>query len=129
VATSRERFALKGHTNRVAAAAFSPDGKTLATGSWDATVKLWEVPSAKPEGVATTGRLKTTLEGHKGSVLAVAYGPDGKRLASAGTYQRLFREGGPRGGIRKIEDGSEVRLCKSRTGKRRPALSRIKATS
>src|SRR5271165_4292311 len=57
----------------VSSVAWSPDGKTLASGSDDHTVKLWEVATAK---------LLSTLEGHAGSVLSVAWSPDGKTLAS-----------------------------------------------
>ena len=64
---------LAGHTNWVNSVAFSPDGKTLASGSSDATVKLWDI---------ATGTLKTTLEGHTAPVNSVAFSPDGKTLAS-----------------------------------------------
>ncbi len=37
----------KGHTNVVSSIAFSPDGTTLASGSWDGTVLLWELPSTR----------------------------------------------------------------------------------
>ncbi len=49
------------------------DGETLASGSSDNTVKLWDVAS---------GELKQTLEGHAGGVLSVAWSPDGETLAS-----------------------------------------------
>ena len=55
--------------------AFSSDGRTLATGSGDETVKLWDVE-------AHTER--TTLHGHKSGVTAVAFAPGDKTLASAG---------------------------------------------
>jgi WD40 repeat protein len=62
-----------GHTDVVSSAAFSPDGKTLASGTHDTTVKLWDV---------ATGKEKATLNGHTGDVTSVAFSPDGKTLAS-----------------------------------------------
>jgi WD40 repeat protein len=53
---------------------FSPDGRTLAVGGGDGTVRLWNVenPQAEP----------TLLSGQEGMVLALAFSPDGKTLAS-----------------------------------------------
>jgi WD40 repeat protein/serine/threonine protein kinase len=64
---------LERHTDSVYAVAFSPDGQTLASGSGDSTVRLWDVAS---------GLERICLTGHKNRVLAVAFSPDGKALAS-----------------------------------------------
>ena len=78
-ATRRRISTLKGHTDRVAAVSFSPDGSLLATaGGWqDKTIKLWDV---------STRELIGTLEGHTAWVAAVSFSPDGALLASAGGY-------------------------------------------
>jgi WD40 repeat protein len=43
VSTGEVIWTLTGHSDRVYTLAFSPDGKILATGSWDKTVKLWKL--------------------------------------------------------------------------------------
>eukprot|EP00961_Rhodomonas_salina_P243268 3287217-Rhodomonas_salina.1 len=64
---------LEGHTSSVTSVSFAPDGKTLASGSWDNTVKLWD---------AASGSQMSSLEGHTGYVRSVAFAPDGKTVAS-----------------------------------------------
>ena len=64
---------LTGHLDSVNSVAFSPDGDTIASGSSDDTIKLWDVAS---------GALKTTLEGHTAPVNSVAFSPDGDTIAS-----------------------------------------------
>ncbi len=81
VAQSRERWWALGHTSCVRAVAFSPDGKILATGSNDRTVRLWDL-NGKPIGQACVG--------HSDSVTSVTFSPDGKILAT-GSNDRTVR--------------------------------------
>jgi serine/threonine protein kinase len=67
---------LRGHGNSVESVTFSPDGKFLASGSNDKTVKVWAVGS---------WREVATLRGHVLWVYSVSFSPDGKFLAS-GSY-------------------------------------------
>jgi WD40 repeat protein len=69
----REVATLRRHQDHVYSVSFSPDGKFLASGSRDRTVKVWEVGS---------WREVATLRGHQDWVSSVSFSPDGKFLAS-----------------------------------------------
>jgi len=64
---------LVGHNGPVTSVTFSPDGQTIASASWDSTIKLWN---------AGTGNLIRTLAGHS-LVSSVTFSPDGQTIASA----------------------------------------------
>jgi WD40 repeat protein len=64
---------LKGHTDSVAHARFSPTGKILATTSWDNRVQIWRLDDT----------LIKTLEANEGRVTSVSWSNDGKALAAA----------------------------------------------
>jgi WD40 repeat protein len=72
------RHTLSGHVGFVWKVTFSPDGRYLASGSWDSTIQIWDLkalemdPKAKP----------VTLRGHAGFIYALAFSPDGRCLAT-----------------------------------------------
>jgi len=69
----RELATLKGHTAPLRSAVFSPDGRIIASGSDDKTIKIWE---------AAAGKELATLKGHTGDIFSVVFSPDGRTLAS-----------------------------------------------
>jgi WD40 repeat protein len=100
-----------GHRRAIHAASFSPDGRWMASGAKDDTIKIWEV---------ATGRLLRTLYGHGGPVNALAVSPDGRFLASGGgdtydaRYANLFFTGGQVGGF---DEDTTVRLWDVASGR------------
>jgi WD40 repeat protein len=70
----KEKATLKGHTEGVRCLTFSPNGKTLASGSMDNSIKLWDVATGK----------NASLKMKDFSVYSLAFSPDGKTLAAGG---------------------------------------------
>ncbi len=70
------------HRGAINATALSPDGKLLATGGLDGTVRLWDTE---------TGKLVRALIGHDSYVYGLDFAPDGTVLATAGTFDTTVR--------------------------------------
>jgi WD40 repeat protein len=72
------------HKDPVSAVAFSPDGKTIATGSYDKTARLWNAADGSPIGAPMT---------HQDWVWRVAFSPDGKTIVTGSRDKtaRLWR--------------------------------------
>jgi WD40 repeat protein len=77
--TFRPTHILAGHTDTVYAVAFGAEGKTAVTGSFDKSLKLWDL---------STGKETKTLPGHQGLVLSVDVAADGAQIVSGGSDNR-----------------------------------------
>jgi WD40 repeat protein/class 3 adenylate cyclase len=75
------RYTLQGHKDFISRIAWSPDGQSLASASFDRTIKLWD---------AEGGGLRQTLEGHPLNIHSVAWSPNGHLLAS-GSWDKTIK--------------------------------------
>lgn len=87
-----------GHSNGAKCLEFTPDGKFLASGSYDETIKLWDVQ---------TGKEIRTFLGHKKNVMGIAISPDGKYIVSGSNDSTLK--------LWDITNGNEIKTFKGHT--------------
>ena len=76
--TGKELTLLTGHTRRVTSLGFPADGRFLASGSFDGTVRLWDIDSWKQTAV---------FAGHQAGIAAIAVSPDGKTVVSGDNWK------------------------------------------
>ncbi|MCP4156581.1 MAG: hypothetical protein GY757_53195 [bacterium] len=87
------------HTDPVHCVSFSLDGKTLASGAEDKTIRLWD---------GATGKKKIVLKGHTDSINSVAFSPDGKTLASGSSDHTII--------LWDVATGKKKNVLKEHTG-------------
>ena len=130
---------LDGHLGEVYTVAFSPDGKTLATGGRDRVIRLWDVETGKlraslwaispldPDGGPTEWAAFTPEGFHNGSARGRAC------LRFAGEERGAIQAGeGPRGTPREVEPACRCRpaeACSESSGRRRDTISKIEVLS
>lgn len=91
----KEEFVFKEHTGEVRSVAFSPDGEWLASGSFDCTVRLWDMKSYEQVNKFT----------HKNTVYSVAFSSDGQQVISGSAdntvclWSTMSKENAYRGGV------------------------------
>jgi WD40 repeat protein len=114
----RDRTVIKGHLSHVYTVAFNPDGASLASGSYDNTLRFWDLAFADPK--ERTSKLKD-----EGAIYTIVYAPDGKTLAVGGaaamfrtcdtpTGGFLFGFKGHAAGINRLAwsaDGKQIASC------------------
>ena len=87
MATGELLKTLTGHEKGVPSLVYSPDGTTLISGSWDNTIRIWDVDTGQP--LQTIIENTTELEPSQG-VRAISLSPDGQTVAST-TDEKVIR--------------------------------------
>ena len=88
--TFRQKRAIQTASGRLFDAAFSPDGRLLATAGVDGAVGIWHVASGKPLHERLPGPPRVLGQGRQNIALSVAYSPDGKTIAAGDTSGAIY---------------------------------------
>jgi guanine nucleotide-binding protein subunit beta-2-like 1 protein len=91
------RRSLEGHSHFVQDVVVSSDGRFCLSGSWDSTLRLWDV---------NTGRTVRNFLGHNKDVLSVAFSPDERKIIS-GSRDKTIRLWNTQGECKYVIDGAE----------------------
>jgi WD40 repeat protein/serine/threonine protein kinase len=81
--TGQSLHTLRGHEHVISDIAFSPDGRWIASASYDESIRLWSTE---------TGETVRTIRGHSGPIVSLAFGPDGNTLYSASSVTQVKRD-------------------------------------
>jgi eukaryotic-like serine/threonine-protein kinase len=111
VASGRRLHLLNGHQSTAKCVSFSPDGRWLATGSRDRTIRIWDV---------RTGKIRHTIAAHREQIYALSFSPDGRTIATGddhGTVAFSHVETGRFLFDTKVADGKISHLSFSPDGK------------
>jgi WD40 repeat protein len=95
---TQEKNRLVGHGDVITRVKYSPDGKTLASASWDKTAKVW----------SQDGKLLYTLKGHSDAIWSLNYSPNGQYIATASRDKTVK--------IWRVSDGKEVTTLRGLKG-------------
>ena len=84
VKTGRQLKRFEGHSGPVSSVDFSPDGRLIASGSFDGTVRVWDTADGQQKEVFSDEGWKTRKGLQQAGIYVVAFSPDGKFIASGG---------------------------------------------